>query len=522
MIRHRQLVLWTVVILIILGGLFVITRIKMIRKSYSPRGESVWRLVYDIDFSTTSRGKISIAIPDNRYNIRIFRETFAHRGLWMDILRSKKTLAREALVVPLIGHKQRRFIAKFDVDLNVDKQLNKIAPQKKLSAEDRAFYLRDKKTIQVSSPQVADIINQFTKEKTTKNKLFELIFDYCSENITQGARNSPSDAMSTLQQGIGTALGRCKAMIALCRAVKIPARLVTGFVIQHSLDAKIHYWVEAYSQKQFLPYDPTNGYFGELPANFLPIRFGDTKIIKSSNRLDYRSKYSIQRLLSPPVLTAFNHEASWLSIFDLTRLPPSMQEILTLILLLPLGALITAVFRNLVGLETYGTFTPSLIALSFVQADWRTGMVAFFIVMGIGVLGRIFLNKLRLLMVARLSVILIMVVLCMIMAVSILDYLGLTPSASAVLLPMVILTMMIERFNVTAEENGNQEAFIIFVWTLVVAICCLLILRIEYIGRLLLMFPEIQFFNAAALLLIGRYSGYRMTELWRFHDITQK
>jgi len=356
--------------------------------------------------------------------------------------------------------------------------------------------------------------------QTTKSKLLDRIFDYCSENIVQAKRDGPSDAAETLQQRQGTTLGRARAMVALCRAAKIPARLVTGFSLEPSLDAQQYYWVEVFSKKNWLPYDPENGYAGELPVTYLPIRRDGIDIVRMPNVSAYSARYSIRQMLPPPALVAIPEKRLW-SIVDLTRLPPGMQAIVILILLLPIGALITAIFRNIIGLRTFGTFTPSLIALSFVHADLRTGAVVFFIVLTIGIVARLLLNKLKLLMVARLSVILTMVVLCMILAVSILDYLGLTPSASAVLLPMVILTMMIERFNIAAEEDGHPEAFKMFAGTLAVAICCLFVFRIEEIGRLMLTFPEAQLLNVAALLLIGRYSGYRLTELWRFQDIAQ-
>ena len=109
----------------------------------------------------------------------------------------------------------------------------------------------------------------------------------------------------------------------------------------------------------------------------------------------------------------------------------------------------------------------------------------------------------------------------MISAVSILDYLGLTPSAGAVLLPVVILTMMIERCKITAEEDGHLQALRVLAGTLGVAICCFFVLRITGLGRLVLTFPEVQLFIVAALLLVGRYSGYRLTELWRFRDIVR-
>jgi len=519
-VKEQRIVVWTVIILVITGSLCVAARLKALYRSHLPRGESVWRLTYDIEFPTVKGGKTYIAIPDNTPHSRVFRETFSHQGIWMDILKSKRTLEREAVIVPIVGYKQARFIAQFDIHLKADEELKLPAPKMELTAQEMARYLREEKTIQLTNLQVLNIINQLRNEQITKSKLLERIFDYCSENIVQGGEGAPSDTVGTLQQKMGTTLGLARAMVALCRAAKIPARLVTGFLLESDPDARRHYWVEVHLKKNWLPYDPENGYSGELPITFLPIRRDGIVIVRATNAFDYRAKYSIRRLMPTPILLDLPENRLW-DIFNLTRLPPGMQEIIALILLLPLGALITAIFRNIIGIRTFGTFTPSLIALSFVQADWRTGAVVFFIVLSIGILTRLLLNKLKLLMVARLSIILTLVVLCMILAVSILDYLGLTPSASAVLLPMVILTMMIERFNITAEEDGPKEAFKIFAGTLTVAMCCLLVLRVGEIGRLLLTFPETQLFNTAALLLVGRYSGYRLTELWRFRDIVR-
>ena len=47
------------------------------------------------------------------------------------------------------------------------------------------------------------------------------------------------------------------------------------------------------------------------------------------------------------------------AILDLTRLPVEMHEVLQITLLMPLGALVTAVFRTLIGIRTFGTFTPT-------------------------------------------------------------------------------------------------------------------------------------------------------------------
>jgi len=517
--RHRETIL-TALVLVIIGSVCVWLRVEYAQIPALAQGDTVWRLTYDISFPDLKEGRIYVAIPDNTPQSRVLHESFSHQGIWMDILRSKRTLEREAVVVPIVGYERGRFIAQFDVHLKPDNKSESPAPKVRLAAEEMAHYLQEEATIQLSSPQVLNIMNLLKNKQTTKGKLLEHIFDYCFENILQGDETCPSDATGTLQQGMGTTLGQARAMVALCRSAKIPGRLVTGFLLESHSETRPHYWVEVFSRNNWLPYDVENGYSGKMPITFLPIRRDGIEIVRASDSLEYQARYSIRCILPHPILARLPYNRLW-SIADLTRLPLGMQEILALLLLLPLGALITAFFRNVIGLRTFGTFTPCLIALGFVQGDWRTGAVVFVVVLSVGIFARFLLTKLRLLLVARLGIILTLVVLCMILAVSILDYFGLTPSASAVLLPVVILTMMIERFNITAEEDGHIQALRVFAGTLSVAVCCFFVLRLEELCRLVLAFPEVQLFNAAALLLIGRYSGYRLTELWRFRDMVR-
>lgn len=198
-----------------------------------------------------------------------------------------------------------------------------------------------------------------------------------------------------------------------------------------------------------------------------------------------------------------------------------MQTTLSLLLILPFGALVTALFRNVIGVQTFGTFTPSLIALTFTYADWRTGTVILLGILVVGIVGRRLLNGLHLLMVPRLGVVLTMAVIFLAVAVSLADLFGLAPSARVVILPTVILTMIIERFHVNAEEMGLRMALSRLGWTFLVAACCWAIFTRPPLTRLVLAFPETLLVVAAALVLVGSYSGYRLVELRRFRDLAQ-
>ena len=40
-------------------------------------------------------------------------------------------------------------------------------------------------------------------------------------------------------------------------------------------------------------------------------------------------------------------------------------------------------------------------------------------------------------------------------------------------------------------------------------------------GDFVLVYPEAHFFTIAIFILLGRYAGYRLTELWRFRDLVE-
>ncbi len=307
-------------------------------------------------------------------------------------------------------------------------------------------------------------------------------------------------------------------MVALCRAAKIPARLVTGFEIEKGDDVRPHTWVEVLSDDQWEPYDPEEGYLRKMPPNFVPVRREGVEVIRSAEVSDLTAGYAIAPMPPPPGSFNLEHRSAW-DILDLPRLPVQMHDVLEVILLLPLGGLVTAFVRTIVGLRTFGTFTPTLLALAFVYNDQLMGILVLLAVIVLGFSSRAFLDRLKLLLVPRLGIILTLVVLCIVFSISMLDYFGRAPGAKAVLLPMVIMTMLVERFYVTTEEDSLAFAVQLLAGTLALAAVVYALLRWKTVGRTLLFYPELHLFTVAALIVVGRYTGYRWTELWRFRDL---
>jgi hypothetical protein len=174
------------------------------------------------------------------------------------------------------------------------------------------------------------------------------------------------------------------------------------------------------------------------------------------------------------------------------------------------------VLRNFVGIKTFGTFMPILIALAFRETELLWGILMFTGLVAMALMLRLYLEKLRLLLVPRLSAVLIIVILLM-AGISVVSHkLGLERGLSIALFPMVILTMTIERMSLVWEEKGPGEALLEGLGTLLVAVAGYVVMSSELLAYLVFVFPELLLVLLAVILLAGRYQGYRLVELWRF------
>ena len=197
-------------------------------------------------------------------------------------------------------------------------------------------------------------------------------------------------------------------------------------------------------------------------------------------------------------------------------LPIETQVIFHVMLPIPFAVLLLVILRNVIGIKTFGTFMPVLIALAFRETQLLWGIFMFSLIVAMGIISRFYLDRLKLLLVARLAAIFIIVVILM-AVISVISYkLGLHRGLSIALFPMVILTMTIEHMTIVWEERGASTALQQGAGSLLVAVLAYPLLSMELIQQFLFIYTEILLIVLALTLLLGRYTGYRLTELWRF------
>ncbi|MDX1648712.1 MAG: 7TM domain-containing protein, partial [Myxococcota bacterium] len=301
----------------------------------------------------------------------------------------------------------------------------------------------------------------------------------------------------------------------------VPARSVIGLELREGTAPQPVVWTEAYAGGTWVPMSTTLDFFETRPASLIELGHGDDPLVEATGVRAVGHRYRSRRERLRPdeianLMAPDNRALAWLSLY---RLPLATQGALRTLLLLPLGAFFVALFRNVVGVTTYGTFMPVLIAIALRGFGLLEGLGLVALVILFGVFGRLALERLRLLMVPRLTILLSMVVLTVTLFALAARDVGRAGLFAGVVLPMVILTMLIERISITIAEEGLREAMKRAVVSVVVAVAVYPVFRSQLAGYLMFSFPELVIVVMGLLVWVGGYTGYRVSDLLRFRTL---
>jgi len=300
---------------------------------------------------------------------------------------------------------------------------------------------------------------------------------------------------------------------------QIPARIAHGIQLR-SVPGPVQaqQLLEVHDGVEWLYFDPETLEQG-LPPDFLIWWRGDEPVASLEGGSNLDVTLAVQQNLLDSIVVAERRAeltGSHAMDFSLFALPIATQAVYAVLMMIPVGALVIMLLRNFIGVKTFGTFMPVLVALAFRETRLLWGIVLFAIIVSLGLLIRFYLEKLRLLLVPRLTTVLTVVVLLM-AGISVLSQkLELQPGLSIALFPMVILAMTIERMSIVWEERGATEALQEGIGSLLVAAVAYVIMGLAWLEHLIFVFPELLLLVIAMSLLAGRYTGYRLLELRRF------
>jgi hypothetical protein len=348
---------------------------------------------------------------------------------------------------------------------------------------------------------------------------------YTLELLKQLNSSAPNENVELIRDKASTTDQWTNEIINVLKGVRIPSRIIWGIDITDAANnATLRPLLQVHNGRDWLSFDPETGSKG-IPANFLVWKVGDKPVSALEGGTNLEIRFSVTRTYAELIDIARQGAAkrdSIFSEFSLLSLPVQNQNAYQLLLMLPLGALLVVFLRTIIGLKTFGTFMPILIAMAFRETQLFWGVVMFSLIVSIGLMIRFYLEKLFLLLVPRLAAVLVIVVILMTLISLITNQLGVERLLSISLFPMVILAMTIERMSITWEENGAREAIFQGVGSLFVASIGYVVMTNENLMYLIFVFPELLLVVLGLCLWMGGYTGYRLTELLRFKGMPAK
>ena len=505
----KKSVLWLIAILVFSSITIISCRVLFFGGDTLAGDDRLWRLSINISTKAiTNKTTVKIHPPFDTPHIRTIQRNLSYPGFKVRKSPDEQKYKRNLFIVANDKGEQS-ISAEYLLHLS-QTQLSLLKNNIELTNSKRESFLLDNTEMQIKSYTVKDELNKLLNSEPNQDILINNIYTLL-KTFPLYLGKKESNVPQILTRKKATIYEKSITMVALCRAAGIPARLVSGLVLKDDIDPQPHYWVEVYQDNQWLSYDIHFGYKKTVPINYLPLLLNKKNIVQIDNGIDNKIEYDLEPEFNHPYIRK-KEKSQFASVFDLTRLPLDTRNDLALLLLLPLGALITALFRQLIGVSSYGVFTPTLLALALVYANIITTLIVFIVIVSLAVGGRSFFPT-TLTRIPRLSILFTLIAVILTMSVSVLDYFNIEQGEKVILLPTIILTSLVDHFYRAIEDKGLKIATTRMVWTIFIALICLPIIQFETLGHFILQYPEIHLNTLALFLLISLYKGKHLIKL---------
>lgn len=393
-------------------------------------------------------------------------------------------------------------------------------------------YLSSSEAIQVNHPEIKSlwkIIRPVDGNNTYD--VLQAIFKYTYSEIKVAPFKGVTDALTALRLKTASCNGKSRLFIALARYNNLPARLIGG-VIMNGIDKKTsHQWLEVYIEGQWVPFGPTNGHFATLPQHYLELYRGDQNLFRHSSDINFDYLFSSSKKLVAPAVylhqrnsqdgQSDNSDSAPQSV-DITGILLSMglkPITIGLFLLFPICTLLITIFRNVVGVKTFGIFLPMLIAAACIFVGLFKGIIGFIVILMVSFLAHHSLKHLRLLKVPRLAAIITINTMVFVAGLMVLGVGSRLEFGMLSLFPVIIISFAAERIHNISEDGDWLELAKRSTGTIVSIVGCYLLLNSFVLQGVFSFYPETFLLVLAAQIYLGQWTGIKLSELIRFKSI---
>ncbi|MDX2503503.1 MAG: sugar-transfer associated ATP-grasp domain-containing protein [Gammaproteobacteria bacterium] len=383
-------------------------------------------------------------------------------------------------------------------------------------------YLQPTEAIPVHHVEIEKVWSEI-KPKLEDNlyQVIEAIYLYIYNDIENMQFKGMTDSLTALRLEAASCNGKSRLFLSLARLNNLPSRLVGGVILNNRKKKTSHQWVEIYIEGHWVPFDTINGHFASIPDNYLELYRGDFYLFKHTANINFDYFFnSSKESISPVLYRESISETSFIpnAAKSLQALGLSLKSSY-IFMLMPFCALVIAFMRNIVGIKTFGTFMPMLIAAACVFTGLLQGLAGFIIVLFLAFSGHAILGRFHILKVPRLAAIITLISIASLIGISLIDAPLNIESGILALFPAVIISFTADRIHDMSNENDWPDLLKNAAGTILTLLLCYLVFNSILLQGLFSLYPELLLLVLAALLYIGSWTGIRVTEIIRFNKL---
>ncbi len=187
-----------------------------------------------------------------------------------------------------------------------------------------------------------------------------------------------------------------------------------------------------------------------------------------------------------------------------------------LILILPVIATLVSVARQVVGIKAFGIYIATIITLAFIVTGIKYGLIILGIILATSVLARLIMKKFKLLYLPRMAIVMTIMGLVIFAMFAVGAYTHRTGFLSISIFPILIITMLAEKFVEEQIREGMKNAILLSIFTLLISVAAYFLVSWDSFRTLVLSYPEIILLTVVINIALGRFTGLRLTEYFRF------
>lgn len=494
---------YTIIAALLLVGLGTawLRHINMEIPFFAGEQRPVWLVEARIDFvATGDEVTVNLGLPQDPPGFRTFTEQAASPGYGWSVISESNERRGEWTKREATGPQTLYYKAQFVGGLD---EGDRDYEHEEAQAPEPRFIEWDGPQATASGQLLAQALSTSSNSKSLARELAKLINDPTPDQNASLMLTAESDKATLIEK--------------LLNQAGIPARTALGLYLEDARrNQPLTRMVEVYDDGKWTLFNPYTGVQG-VPDNLLLWHRGDAALLDVIGGTRSRIGFSMIYQTVPALeLARAQENDSVFAIIGVHSLPIEEQSMFKLLFLLPLGALVVVFMRVIVGLKTSGTFMPILIAVAFLQTSLFLGLFGFVSVVAFGLVLRTYLSQLNLLLISRIATLVVLVIF-IISILSLVGYqMGLNTGMTITFFPMIIIAWTIERMSILWEEEGPKEVLVQGGGSLLVAVMAYSLMQLSFIGHLTFNFPELNLVFLALIMLMGQYTGYKVSELRRF------